>query len=146
MDEAFPDYDAPLNLEKLTNLPYLNGVVDESLRLGTPFPGLPRVVPEGGSVLDGVFVPEGTIIGVPAYTQEIHPDNFWPEPEAFKPERWLPGGLGPGSRARRGAIMSFSFGMRLFFSHLSISTLLNSTRQVPLGALERRWLFKRCVL
>jgi len=110
LDEAFPDSDAPLNLEKLTNLPFLNGVVDESLRLGTPFPGLPRVTPKGGAMLDGVFFPEGTIIGVPAYTQEIHPDNFWPEPEAFKPERWLPEGLGPGSRARRGAIMSFSFG------------------------------------
>ncbi|KAH8093149.1 cytochrome P450 [Cristinia sonorae] len=110
LDEAFPDPDAPLNLDLLTNLPYLNGVVDESLRLGTPFPGLPRITPQGGAMIDGVFIPEGTIVGVPAYTQEIHPENFWPEPEAFKPERWLPEGLGPGSRARRGAIMSFSFG------------------------------------
>lgn len=137
LDEAFPDPEAPLNLEKLTKLPYLSGVVDESLRLGTPFPGLPRVTPQGGAMIDGVFIPEGTIIGVPAYTQEIHPDNFWPEPESFRPERWLPEGLGPGSRAKRGAIMSFSFGKLINFHIAPSATDISSRYKGPFGCLGK---------
>lgn len=115
LDETFPDYDAPLNREILMNLPYLSAVVEESLRLGTPFPGLPRVTPEGGATLAGEYIPEGTIVGVPAYSQAIHPENFWPEPEAFRPERWLPEGLGPGSRVNKQAVLSFSWGSYLTF-------------------------------
>ena len=111
LDDAFPDYDAPLNREILMELPYLSAVVEESLRLGTPFPGLPRVTPKGGATLAGTYIPEDTIIGVPAYSQSIHPENFWPEPESFRPERWLPGGLGPGSRVSKQAVLAFSWGM-----------------------------------
>ncbi|CAL1701534.1 unnamed protein product [Somion occarium] len=110
LDQAFPDPDVPFNLELLNSLAYLDGVVHESLRLGTPFPGLPRVVPKEGAVVDNVYLPGETIVGVPAYSQEVDAENFWPEPLAYKPERWLPEGLGPGSRCRRSAIMSFSFG------------------------------------
>ncbi|EMD41365.1 hypothetical protein CERSUDRAFT_89930 [Gelatoporia subvermispora B] len=92
LDDAFPNPIDSLDLEVLTKLPYLNAVVDESCRLGTPFPGLPRVVPEGGSMIDGEFIPSGTIIAV------------------NPPERWLPGGLGPDSRASKSAILSFSAG------------------------------------
>ncbi|KAF7360805.1 Cytochrome P450 [Mycena venus] len=49
LDEAFPT-GTPLTFGGLSNLAYLNAVIDESLRLGTPFPGLPRVVPKGGSL------------------------------------------------------------------------------------------------
>ncbi|EIN11085.1 cytochrome P450, partial [Punctularia strigosozonata HHB-11173 SS5] len=91
-------------------LPYLGAVVNEGIRLGTPFPGLPRVVPKGGTVLCGTYIPENTVVSVPAYSQHIHPDNFWPEPEKFRPERWLPGGLGPRSILRTSALMSFSYG------------------------------------
>ncbi|ETW79556.1 cytochrome P450 monooxygenase 23 [Heterobasidion irregulare TC 32-1] len=94
----------------LDELPYLNAVVNETLRLGTPFGGFPRVVPQGGIVIDDQFIPQDTIVSVPTYTQEISEENFWPEPLSFKPERWLPGGLGPGSRARKSAIMAFSYG------------------------------------
>ncbi|EMD40439.1 hypothetical protein CERSUDRAFT_91160 [Gelatoporia subvermispora B] len=110
LDNAFPDPEAPLDLETLNSLPYLSAVLDESLRLGTPFPGLPRVAPLGGAMVDNVYIPEGAIVGVPAYTQQVHPDNFWPAPKSFLPERWLPGGLGPGSIARKSAIMCFSSG------------------------------------
>ena len=97
-------------MDRLNALPYLDAVVNEALRLGSPFPGLPRVVPAEGAVLDNVFVPGGTVVGVPAYAQEIAEENFWPEPLAFKPQRWLPGGLGPGSYVNKSAIMTFSYG------------------------------------
>lgn len=89
----------------------MNAVVDESLRLGAPFPGLPRVAPKGGATLDGTFIPEGTIVGVPAWAQHTTEDNFYPMPEAFRPERWFVEGLGPETRTRRSALMTFSYGV-----------------------------------
>jgi cytochrome P450 len=50
------------NFQSVQDLPYLSGTVQEALRLGTPFPGLPRVVQKGGCAIDGIFVPEDTIV------------------------------------------------------------------------------------
>ncbi len=100
-----------LDSSGLHKLPYLHAVVQEGLRLGTPFPGLPRVTPSNGLMLDGTFVPPDTVVSVPAYAQQISPSNFYPEPLKFSPERWLPGGLGPHSVLNPAALMSFSFGM-----------------------------------
>ncbi|TFK53969.1 cytochrome P450 [Heliocybe sulcata] len=95
---------------RLLQLPYLSAVVTEGLRLGSPFRAFPRVVPGGGTIIDNTFVAGGTIVGVPVWAQHISSENFWPKPEQFIPERWLDGGLGPGSIARKSAIMSFSSG------------------------------------
>ncbi|KAJ7431550.1 cytochrome P450 [Mycena galericulata] len=131
LDEAFPDYrdtdEMALSLDTLNALPYLSATVDECLRLGTPFPGLPRVVPPGGAVLADKFVPGGTIVAVNPWAQMTSPDNFSPEPFAFRPERWLPGGLGPDTVARRGAIMSFSYGS---FSCLGRALAIQEMRYV----------------
>ncbi|KAF7336096.1 Cytochrome P450 [Mycena venus] len=97
-------------LSVLFQLPYMGAVVQEALRLGTPFPGLPRVVPPDGSVICSRFIPAGTIVGVPAYAQQVSPENFWPHPLEFMPQRWLPGGLGPGSVLNKSAVMCFSSG------------------------------------
>ncbi|KAL8949002.1 MAG: hypothetical protein Q9222_004858 [Ikaeria aurantiellina] len=44
---------------KLTDLVYLDAVINEGLRLCNPIPGgLPRVVPKGGGVYNGYFLPE----------------------------------------------------------------------------------------
>ncbi|TCD63447.1 hypothetical protein EIP91_005388 [Steccherinum ochraceum] len=110
LDQAFPEPDAPINLQTLNRLPFLGAVCEESFRLGTPFGGLPRIVPQGGHVLDGVFVPEGTIVGVPPWTTQTSPENVYPEPEAFRPQRWMPGGLGPDNKIVKQGILSFSYG------------------------------------
>ncbi|KAF8148431.1 cytochrome P450 [Crassisporium funariophilum] len=110
LDENFSDPDEPISASKLAELPYLNAVVMESLRLGTPLPGLPRVTPQSGMVLEGTYVPGGTIVGVNPYVQETSELNFYPDPMAYRPERWLPEGLGPGTITRKTAIMSFSSG------------------------------------
>ncbi|PSR90838.1 hypothetical protein PHLCEN_2v4807 [Hermanssonia centrifuga] len=100
----------PEDHASLLDLPYLSAVVQEGLRLSTPFPGLARVVPKDGVVLVNRYIPGGTIVSVPAYAQEVSPENFWPAPLEFRPERWLEGGLGPDSILRPGALVCFSFG------------------------------------
>ncbi|KAH7926174.1 cytochrome P450 [Leucogyrophana mollusca] len=110
LDQAFPNHEMPLDFAVMANLPYLNAVVYESLRLGTPLSGLPRITPSEGAMLDGEFIPGNTVVSVPAYTQQLDPSNFWPRTREFVPERWLPGGLGADSRTEPSAIMSFSFG------------------------------------
>lgn len=116
LDQAFPDPDAPLNLQTLTRLPFLTAVCEEGTRLGTPFGGLPRVVPKGGHVLDDVFVPEDTIVAVPPWASQTNPEIVWPEPDEFRPQRWMPGGLGPDSRIVKQGLLSFSYGPHTFVS------------------------------
>lgn len=62
----------------LEQMPLLNAVINETLRLYCAVPGsLPRVVPQGGATLGGHFVPEGTTVSTQAYT--LHRDEkSWP--------------------------------------------------------------------
>lgn len=39
------------------------------------------------------FLPPGTVVNVPAYTLHRDPANFWPLPNTFWPDRWLPSAL-----------------------------------------------------
>ncbi|KAG7445087.1 cytochrome P450 monooxygenase pc-bph [Guyanagaster necrorhizus] len=76
--------------EQVKNLPYLQAVINEGLRLySTIAMGLPRVVPEGGLTMLGNHFPEGTIISVPSYTLHRDPSVFGDDVEEFRPERWF---------------------------------------------------------
>lgn len=56
---AFGTYDE-IDFQRVSQLPYLNAALEESLRVYPPVPAIiPRVVPEGGALIDGQFVPEG---------------------------------------------------------------------------------------
>jgi cytochrome P450 len=108
----FPDFDGSETFDgkMVEKLPYLNAVAEESLRLGAPLGSFPRVTPKGGAYIAGQYIPEDTIVGVPAWAQMISEENFYPLPESFIPERWLSSGLGPDSRCNKNAIMTFSHG------------------------------------
>ncbi|EGD99722.1 hypothetical protein TESG_07063 [Trichophyton tonsurans CBS 112818] len=74
----------------LDELPLLNGIVHETLRVypAAPLP-LPRVVPAGKPVeLEGYQIPAGTRVMSSAYTLHRNPEVF-PEPEGWKPHRWI---------------------------------------------------------
>ncbi|ORY64872.1 cytochrome P450 [Pseudomassariella vexata] len=74
--------------DELRDLPYLNCIVNETLRLHTALPcGLPRIVPPGGCELAGHFVTGGATVTTQAYS--LHRDvEAFPDPYRFYPERW----------------------------------------------------------
>ncbi|KIV94857.1 hypothetical protein PV10_02581 [Exophiala mesophila] len=80
-----PDADDSL----LQELPFLNAVVDETLRLYGAAPGsLPRTCPPGGFQLGGHFIPEGTTVSSQAYTLHRNEDVYH-NAEKFNPSRFL---------------------------------------------------------
>jgi cytochrome P450 len=74
---------------KLSRLPILNAVIDETLRMHAPLQqDFPRDVPPEGAVLAGKFLPGGTTVHLQMYAVHTDP-NLWEEPDKFMPERWL---------------------------------------------------------
>jgi cytochrome P450 len=88
LDEFFQDRDFNAQLRALDKCVLLNAVIQESLRLSTPIPPPPRVVPPDGIEINSHFVPGGTSVGVPLWTHHLDPDYF-PDPNLFDPGRWI---------------------------------------------------------
>ncbi|KAJ5720735.1 Cytochrome monooxygenase lcsI [Penicillium malachiteum] len=86
--ETFQSYDG-ITFHAVSTLPYLNAALEEGLRCFPPVAGIfPRVVPKGGSMIDGEFVPEGTSVAG-AHLATYHAESNFAEPDSFIPERWL---------------------------------------------------------
>lgn len=89
LDEHCLDSDVA-TAERVKNLPYLQAVINEGLRLHpTVAMGLPRVAPGGGITVLGNLLPQGTIISAPTYTIHRDPTVFGDDVEEFRPERWF---------------------------------------------------------
>ncbi|KAJ6588602.1 cytochrome P450 monooxygenase pc-bph [Mycena capillaripes] len=78
------------NGEQVKRLPYLDACINEALRLhSTSALGLPRIVPEGGLVINDRAFPAGTVLSVPSFTIHRDPAVWGADVEAFRPERWF---------------------------------------------------------
>ena len=113
VDEIRSSFKAASNIQlsSVATLPYLNAVLEESMRIYPPVPAmLPRLVPEGGAMINGQYVPEGvsfflysdsqskltdanarilqTSVSISLYSTFRSATNF-AEPDSFIPERWL---------------------------------------------------------
>ncbi|KND89070.1 Trichodiene oxygenase [Tolypocladium ophioglossoides CBS 100239] len=88
LDGASPNASAMLSWTELQQLPYLSAVVREGLRLSYGVTTrLPRVAHEEIRYKEHV-IPAGTPVSETPYFVLMHPSIF-PDPSAFKPERWL---------------------------------------------------------
>ncbi|KAL1863915.1 hypothetical protein Daus18300_008064 [Diaporthe australafricana] len=102
----------PVTFEEARQLKYLQAVLKESLRIH-PAIGLllERVVPAGGAEIGGVWLPEGTIVGinpwVAAREQSVYGDDVF----TFRPERWLEADAGQLKLMERN-FLSFGGGSR----------------------------------
>ncbi|KAI5795129.1 cytochrome P450 [Geopyxis carbonaria] len=95
--------------DKVKHLPYLRACIDEALRLYPPvcFPLPRRTPPEGAAVL-GEFLPGNTQVSVPTYVAHRDPVMFGPDPEVYRPERWL----GQNGKDLQQYFLPFSAGAR----------------------------------
>ncbi|MCJ1473373.1 hypothetical protein MMC13_002024 [Lambiella insularis] len=98
------------------DLPYLNAVIQEGLRLCNPLAaGVPRMVPQGGATVCGQFLPEyQTHITINPTAMSRSP-TYFEEPESFLPDRFLPESLRPArfTDDNRGTQKPFGQGSRL---------------------------------
>ncbi|PKX97738.1 cytochrome P450 [Aspergillus novofumigatus IBT 16806] len=81
--------EAGIRVASTQSLPYLNAVINETLRLHHPTPGsLPRIAPDDGIMIDGHLVPRDTVVGISLFNIHRRPENFT-RPLEFHPERFL---------------------------------------------------------
>jgi Cytochrome P450 len=77
------------NLQAIDGLPLLHAVLQETLRLyPLSMAPLPRVVPPGGTVIDGYTIPAETVVGTSAYCMHRN-EEAWYNASEWRPERWL---------------------------------------------------------
>jgi len=93
------DKSAPVTMQQLGELKYLECVIKESLRLFPSVPLIGRHITED-TVLDGKLIPAHSDVVILIYHAQRDPDYF-PDPEKFLPERF--------SLERKGEINPFAY-------------------------------------
>jgi len=105
--------DKLMDCSEQAQLPYLNAVINEALRLLPPIlSGLQRAAEKGsgGRMIGPVFVPESNQAFVHTYSLQRDPRYFSPLPESLIPERWL-------SEEERQALEPKTFNSQTEFIH-----------------------------
>jgi cytochrome P450 len=92
----------------LPNLPYIQQIFNEVLRLHPSVPAVLRRVART-TTLRGYTLPADSLVFISIYNIHRHP-TFWPEPTTFNPQRWAGDGA---KRQHRLAFMPFGAGPRL---------------------------------
>lgn len=109
LDTAMPDGNAIPTFAQVKDLPYVDAVIKETMRIhSTSSLGLPRQIPPGpGITLHGHHFPPGVVLSVPAYTIH-HSTAIWgPDAHVFRPERWA-----TLTEQQKAAFVPFSYGPR----------------------------------
>lgn len=128
----------PPSYAETKDLPYLNAVIKEGMRMHPPVGNiLERVVPDGPGLTlpDGRTLAPGTIVGMNQWIISRNKDVFGEDVDSFRPERWLRAPDGESQEeyeARLGrmkeADFSFGGGNRVCTGrHLAVCELLKVT-------------------
>ncbi|MFN8019324.1 MAG: cytochrome P450 [Acidimicrobiales bacterium] len=100
---------APPDAAALSRMPFLQGVVSESLRLWPPGAMSGRKVHQDVEVC-GATIPRGRMLLYSAWVTQ-RDARWWPEPERFEPGRWIQGHPAH-QEVRPGAFVTFGGGAR----------------------------------
>lgn len=90
------DVDSAITIDQLDDMPYTNAVCREVLRHRPPVIMVPYKTTRPFAISDDYTVPSGTMI-IPSFWNSLHDPEVYPDPESFKPERWMPGGANQDS-------------------------------------------------
>ncbi|KAJ5334645.1 isotrichodermin C-15 hydroxylase [Penicillium brevicompactum] len=102
--------DDEINMDSTSQLRYTQAVINESLRVFPPVPiGLPRYVDAQGDIIDGHWVPAGTVVSVAPIATYQSETNF-KRADQFIPERHL--GDPEFASDNKDAMQPFSVGPR----------------------------------
>jgi len=82
------DYEKPMTLEMLEEMPYLKAYVKESLRLMPPVLMVPYATSKAFPITDNYTVPAGSMV-IPSFYNSLHDPEVYPEPDFLRPDRWL---------------------------------------------------------
>ncbi|KAI0265038.1 high nitrogen upregulated cytochrome P450 monooxygenase 2 [Gloeopeniophorella convolvens] len=91
ISQEFPDGEEPVDITRLSQLPWLNACIHEALRLYPPVPsGSQRYVLRGSGpkIVGDHIIPEQTQLILNTYMIQRDPRNF-SAPDSFLPQRWL---------------------------------------------------------
>lgn len=100
LDVSEPDWQA--------RLPWTRAVIDETMRLFPPAPTMTRRAKEA-DVIGGHAIPADTTVLISPWVIQRH-RKLWDDPDAFRPERFLPG---EREKIERYAYIPFSQGPRI---------------------------------
>ena len=100
--------DRPPTMADVERLPWTTACFLEAMRVYPPAWVIPRVC-VADDVIDGHRIPIGSTVIVPIHALH-HDERFWPDPEVFDPERFLPGNTRDQHRC---AYLPFGAGRRV---------------------------------
>ncbi|HET9346390.1 MAG TPA: cytochrome P450 [Candidatus Limnocylindrales bacterium] len=125
--------DGPPSPADVPSLPYAQAVINETLRLYPPAYVTGREAVRDTTV-GGVPIPKRHIVLISMYTTHRDP-RFFPEPDVFRPERWIEG---LDRRLPRAAFIPFGLGSRKCIG--ASFAMMEAT--LLLATIARRWRFE----
>ncbi|KAF9875337.1 cytochrome p450 [Colletotrichum karsti] len=102
---------SPITVEEAKQLPYLQAIIYEGLRMNSPFTGqCSKEVPAGGDTINGKFIPGGTRIAQNFWGTLRRLDVFGKDADLFRPERWLEADEATRDNMVRTTELTFGYG------------------------------------
>ena len=92
LESTLPDGGRSFTYEHIKNIPLLEGIINETLRLKPVIPsGQPRVTPAQGLQIDEVYIPGDVNIIIPQFVIQ-RDERYFERAKEWIPERWVADG------------------------------------------------------